>query len=386
MSLRFNVALVGHFLADYAVLYFVIARAQAAGGAKGAVWTFLATSLPAIGLFLLAPLWDRMQRRPLRSLGLVQGTVLVATLSLFALRSLPGTLTVALLLGFTRQLFRLLLSACAKGATDPSVRHRLLERSITLRYACMIPGATIGAFAGGSSWETIVVGAAATMTALSLVLLQSDRELGAYRLHHETTSLPQLPNARMLGDAFGRRELWVFLWTTIAVSCFMAVEYPLLTETYGFQRWMLPVVWGGHLFGSLAANLPRILRAEEHLARRLPIIGGLGLIAVLAFGTFAVLPAWVVPASLLMAGATLVLCRFEIAVGKRLLERVGEARFATVNLQMRGFELALQIVGPAGASLGVAALTVRGTLGIVCFAAFVAVLPALRPADSVRPS
>jgi hypothetical protein len=373
MSFRFQLGLVGHFLADYALLYVVIARAQAAGGAKGAVWTFLATSLPALALFALAPLWDRMQRRPLRHIAVVQVVVVLAAATLFATRSLAGTLAIALLLGFTRQLFRLLLGAVAKSVNDPSRQNLLLERSITLRYACMIPGATIGAMAGGSSWEPWILGAASAATLLSLGLLQSDASLREARLHHEVASLPQLPSWRLLSEAFGGRELTVFLFTMLAVSCFMAVEYPLLTESYRFERWMLPIVWGGHLAGSLLASLPLVAKIETTLARTGSLIARYAIASVVAFGLFSVCPPWVAPAAILMATATLLLCRFEIAAGKRLLERVGEARFARANLQMRGFELGLQIAGPALASLGVLLVSVRATLGVVAAACALAI-------------
>jgi len=259
-----------------------------------------------------------------------------------------------------------LLSACAKGASDSELRNRILERSITVRYACMIPGATLGAYAGGSHWENVVIGASAVATAMSLLLLQSDRALSSFKLDHQAASLPQLPNWRLLSESFGRQELLAFVFATVAVSSFMAVEYPLLTLTYGFENWTLPVVWGGHLVGSLAAGWPKVAAAERSLALRAPLLFTLAWVVVASFGAFSAIPALVIPAALLMAFATLILCRFEITVGKRLLDRVGEGGYASVNLQMRGFELALQIVGPAIASVGLAALTVRGTLGFVC--------------------
>lgn len=382
MSKRFQFGLVAHFLADYALLYFVIARAQAEGGAKGAVWTFLATSLPAVALFALAPVWDRMQRRPLQSLGSVQSVIVLSTLCLFLTKSLLGTLAIALVLGFTRQVFRLLLSACAKAIPDAALRGRLLERTITIRYACMIPGATLGAVAGGASSKTeiIIIGASAVATTWSLFFLQSDRSLSSATLTHESTSLPQLPSWGLLSEAFGRTELLVFTFTMLAVSSFMAVEYPLLTETYGFKNWMLPVVWGGHLVGSLFASVPRVVAFETSLGRQRSILVLAAIAVVVTFGLFSVFPPRVVPAALLMAAATLFLCRFEIVAGKRLLERVGEQRYALTNLQMRGFELALQIVGPALASLSVTTLTVRGTLGLVCAASLVGILALARPA------
>ena len=353
MSFRFQAGLVAHFLADYALLYLVIARAQAAGGAKGAVWTFLATSLPALALFALAPLWDRMQRLPLRSVGVVQALSRAVGLMLCATHSLLGLVGVALVLG-----------AIAKAVADLARRAHFVERSITPRYACMIPGA---------AW---ILAASLAAIALSFGLLRLDLSFRTLVLPEQEGALPQIPSWRFLSEAFGRRELAIFALAMVAVSAFMAIEYPLLTDSFGFARWLLPVVWGGHLAGSLLASLTHVSRVEERVsssAETGPLFP-YAVTTVAAFGAFAVAPPWIVVAALLMALATLLLCRFEIVVGKRLLDRVGETRFARANVQMRGFELGAQIAGPALMSVGVAVLSVRAALAMTTATALLAVI------------
>ena len=216
----------------------------------------------ALGLLLVVPLGDVVDRRPL-----VAGTLGLTTLSLVAMAAAPSVVVLAVAafgIGLTSVVAQVLVPYAASLADDLS-RGRVVGAMMSGILTGIVGARVVAALVGGSlGWRAVYAGAAGLTAALLVVLL---RRLPTEASRHRRNGRPDVPYREVLAGV-GRlaRDSAALRWRAFYGFCgfgvFSAVWTTLafhLRDGFGLGAGWLAVVallgLGGVVLSPLAGRL-----------------------------------------------------------------------------------------------------------------------------------